>query len=58
MSKILTLTTAALIGLSVVGAAPVLASTGPATASPSEKTTVRHVASTNQVVAFAQCKCW
>ena len=55
MKKILTLTTAALIGLSVVGAAPALASNGPASASASKDSTVR-VVSSYQVIALKACK--
>ena len=56
MKKILTLTTVALIGLSVAGAAPALASGGPASASPSKDSTVR-VVSPNLVIALKACKC-
>ena len=57
MKKILTLTTVALIGLSVAGAAPALASGGPASASPSKDSTVR-VVSPNLVIVFMKCsKC-
>jgi len=54
MKKILTLTTVALIGLSVVGAAPALASSGPASASASKDSTVR-VVSPNLVIALKRC---
>ena len=55
MKKILTLTTVALIGLSVAGTAPALASSGPASASPSKDSTVR-VVSSYQVIALKACK--